>query len=141
MKKIEYSRLNARQQENFNIQKLSAVLADYGFVTFRLSDDWGGADLIALHISGEVLRVQLKSRLTFDRKYEGKGLYVAFADAGAWYLYPHDELLATILAGSTVGLTRSWNESSFYHYPRMSRQLRGVLERYRITGDAKPISG
>ena len=44
LKQIKYRRLNARQKENFNFQKLSAVLADYGFVTFRLSDDWQGAD-------------------------------------------------------------------------------------------------
>ena len=67
--KTSYAELNGRQKENFNFQKISAVLAEYGFVTFRLSDDWQGADFIALHISGEVLRVQLKSRLTFSQKY------------------------------------------------------------------------
>jgi len=59
----EYTRRNARQKENFNFQKISAVLADYGFVTMRLSDDLQGADFIALHIDGEtVLRVQLPHR-------------------------------------------------------------------------------
>lgn len=47
--KISYRELNARQKENFNFQKVSAVLADYGFVTFRLSDDWQGADFIVLY--------------------------------------------------------------------------------------------
>ena len=41
---VEYRTLNARQQEAFNFQKVSAVLADYGFVTMRLSSDWQGAD-------------------------------------------------------------------------------------------------
>ncbi len=67
---IDYKKdLNARQKENYNFQKISAVLADYGFVTLRLSDDWNGADFIALHKSGESLRVQLKARLSFSRKY------------------------------------------------------------------------
>lgn len=58
LKKIAYTRLHARQKENFNYQKLSAVLADYGFVTLRLSDDWQGADFIAQHIDGkQFLRV------------------------------------------------------------------------------------
>jgi hypothetical protein len=48
LKKVLYSRLNARQKENFNFQKVSAILADYGFVTLWLSDDWQGADFIAL---------------------------------------------------------------------------------------------
>ncbi|HEV2947263.1 MAG TPA: SPASM domain-containing protein [Gemmataceae bacterium] len=33
LKRISYSSLNAKQKENFNFQKISAVLADYGFVT------------------------------------------------------------------------------------------------------------
>ncbi len=37
---IQYADLNSRQKENYNFQKLSAVLADYGYVTMRLSDDW-----------------------------------------------------------------------------------------------------
>jgi hypothetical protein len=35
------------------------VLADYGFLTMRLSDDWQGADFIAQHIDGAFLKVQL----------------------------------------------------------------------------------
>ena len=59
LRRIDYALLNARQKENFNFQKLSAVLADFGFVTMRLTDDWGGADFIAQHTDGETfLRVQ-----------------------------------------------------------------------------------
>jgi hypothetical protein len=45
------------------------VLADYCYVTLRLSDDWNGADFIAQHMDGSVLRVQLKSRLSFFKRY------------------------------------------------------------------------
>jgi hypothetical protein len=31
---------------------VSAVLADYGFMTMRLRDDWQGADFIAQHVEG-----------------------------------------------------------------------------------------
>jgi hypothetical protein len=74
---IEYDALNAKQKENYNFQKVSAVLADYGFVTFRLNDDWQGADFIALHVYGKTLKVQLKSRLDFDKKYMGKELFAS----------------------------------------------------------------
>ena len=90
LQRINYGSLNARQKENFNFQKLSAVLADFGFVTMRLTDDWGGADFIAQHINGDTfLRVQLKSRLTFDAKYRNKGLFIAFPYKDEWYLFPH----------------------------------------------------
>ena|SRR5687768_5166859 len=137
--KVEYGQLNSRQKENFNFQKVSAVLADYGFVTFRLTDDWHGADFIALHISGEVLRVQLKSCLSFSKSYEGKGLYVAFGDGDAWYLYPHDELLTTILEETTIGRTSSWVDMGGYSFPRLSRVVRKLLQRYELAGDTKPL--
>src|SRR5690349_11145910 len=104
--RISYAELNARQKENFNFQKISAVLADYGFVTIRLSDDWQGADFIAQHIDGSsFLRIQLKGRLTFDEKYCGKDLYVAFFTEDDWYIYPHDELLREVLEQTGVGIT------------------------------------
>ena len=69
-KKIGYKKLNMRQKENYNFHKVAAILADYGFVCIRLSDDWQGADFIAQHIDGATfLRVQLKSRLTIQKKY------------------------------------------------------------------------
>jgi hypothetical protein len=65
--KIDPTNINSRQKENYNFLKVSAVLADYGFNTMRLSDDWQGADFIAVHIDGETfLKVQLKSRLGFN---------------------------------------------------------------------------
>ncbi len=41
---IDYTALKPRQKENYKFQKVSAVLADYGFATIRLSDDWQGID-------------------------------------------------------------------------------------------------
>lgn len=92
-KKIKYSQLNARQKEDYNFLKISAVLADYGFMSLRVNDDWQGADFIAIHIHGaSILRVQLKGRLTVEKKYKGKDIWIAFPDKGdkreGWYLLP-----------------------------------------------------
>lgn len=92
---IDYKLLNARQKETFNFQKVSGVLADFGFSTFRVSDDWQGADFIANHINGQqFLKIQLKGRLTLDQKYQGKDIWVCFRHRNVWYLYPHDAALA-----------------------------------------------
>ena len=91
LQKSEYSRLNAKQKENFNFFKVAARLADYGFNCIRLSDDYMGADFLAKHINGEVLNVQLKSRLTLEEKYLGKEIRIAFPYDGKWFMYPHDE--------------------------------------------------
>ena len=73
LNRVRYRDLNARQKENFNFMKLSAVLADFGFAMLRLTDDWKGADFIAQHIDGDTfLKVQLKGRAVVDKKYVGK---------------------------------------------------------------------
>ncbi|HEY7120390.1 MAG TPA: hypothetical protein VH475_27625 [Tepidisphaeraceae bacterium] len=136
--KVEYSGLNARQKENYNFLKVSAVLADYGFMTMRLSDDWQGADFIAQHVDGGTfLKVQLKSRLAFGKKYTGKGLYVAFFYEGDWYLYPHDELLKRVLEETGVGKTASWMGRGGYSMGHLSQQMRALLEEYKICGDTR----
>ena len=133
LEKVRYSDLNSRQKENYNFQKISAVFAEYGFVTLRLTDDWQGADFIAQHIDGETfLKVQLKSRLTFEKKYLGKDLYIAFQDDHEWYLYPHDDLLEGILAKTNIENTKSWKDHGGYSFPRLSQQLREILKPYLI---------
>ena len=95
MKKINYNDLNARQKESFNFQKVSAILADFGYFTMKLSDDWESADFIAIHYKDKsFLKIQLKGRITFDKKYLNKDLFICFEDkiTSTWYLYPHDEV-------------------------------------------------
>jgi hypothetical protein len=139
LKLVDFQDLNARQKENFNFQKISAVFADYGYVTLRLSDDWNGADFIAQHIDGSILRVQLKSRLSFYKRYKGKGLFVAFPDKGNWYLYPHDELLATVLKRTNIGNTNAWLKNGGYSFPGVSKELKPLLAPYHVAGSTKPI--
>lgn len=133
--RIRYKDLNARQKESYNFQKVSAVLADFGFFTLRLTDDWQGADFISQHIDGTTFRkVQLKSRLTFDSKYIGKNLYVAFPNRGSWYLYPHDVLLKVVLRTAKAGLSRTLKSNRPFHYSHLSESMTKLLNRYRISG-------
>ena len=48
LKHIGYNELNAKQKEIYNFQKVAAILADYGFNCIKLTDDWQGADFLAL---------------------------------------------------------------------------------------------
>lgn len=136
LSRIRYADLNSRQKENFNFQKLSAVLADYGFVTMRLSDDWHGADFIAQHIDGlTFIRVQLKSRLAFRKAYEGKDLFIAFNDGTSWYLFPHDQVLAAVLQNTGIAATLSWDERGGYSFPGVPKALQPILDPFRIGND------
>ena len=94
--KIEYEQLKAKQKEIFNFQKVSSIFADYGYTTIKLADDWLGADFLALAFHGEkAIKVQLKGRMTFSKKYVGKQIFICFHDSESrsWYLYNHDSLL------------------------------------------------
>lgn len=134
--KISYESLNSRQQEGFNFQKVSAVLADYGFTTIRLTSDWNGADFIAQHLDGTTfLKVQLKGRCDFSKDYRGKDLHICFPDGGQWYLYPHDEVLSQVLEETGIGNTVSWKERGKYSFPTLSKKLRQILEPYRLVAE------
>ena len=129
---IDYSQLNARQKECYNFQKVSALLADYGFATIRLSSDWQGADFIAQHLDGTFLKVQLKGRLVLDRKYEGQNLYLCFRDGAQWYLYPHDEVMTLLLASTEITTTDSWQQHGGYSWPGLSLNIQKLLAPWRL---------
>ena len=54
-------------------------MADYGYNSLRLNDDWQGADFIAVN-GNNMLKVQLKGRFTVDKKYIGKSILIAFIE-------------------------------------------------------------
>ncbi len=122
--KVPYERLNARQKELFNFQKIAATLADYGFNCIKLADDWQGADFLAYHTDGTTtLRVQLKSRLAIQKKYRGKNIWMAFPHKGHWYLIEHDRLVSKVGRATNWLSSRSWTQAHGYS----SRSINPVL--------------
>lgn len=138
LKPIRYDDLNAKQKEIYNFQKIAAALADYGFNCIKLQDDWLGADFLAYHKDGsQTLRVQLKGRVTIDKKYQGRDLYIAFpfADDGrrVWYLVLHDELVRHIGKHTNWLNTSSWKGGrGHYSSTSLNPQLREALEPYKL---------
>ena len=133
LSRIEYSALNSRQKENYNYQKIAGVLADYGFITHRLSDDWNGADFIAQHLDGvRFLKVQLKGRLCFYKKYLEHDIWMAFPTSRGWYLYPHDTVLELVASQTNIQNTDSWITGGAYSFPVMSTALAETLAPYLI---------
>ena len=133
LRAVRYENLNSRQQENYNYQKLSSVLANFGFITHRLSDDWNGADMIAQHIDGDsFIKIQLKGRLTFSKKYQGKDIWIAFRRFDEWYLYPHDTVLDVALAVTNIPNTDSWIKDGGYSFPEIPESLTPTLLQYKV---------
>lgn len=130
--KIDYKYLNSRQKENYNYQKVSAVLADYGITTMRLTDDWQNADFIAQNINGEFLKVQLKTRFTLSHIYKNKDLYICFREDNDWYLFPHDEMVSKFILEKKYAETVSWKQNGAYSFPRLPKNIKRLLEEYKI---------
>lgn len=130
---IDYQQLNARQKENFNFQKIAAKLADYGFNCLWLNDDWQGADFIACHIDGHhFLKIQLKGRLTLDKKYNGKDIYIAFKCEDSWYLYPHDQLQSELLNIGLMQGSRSWEQTGCYSWASLPKVIQQQIKQYEL---------
>lgn len=131
---IEYKALNARQQENYNFQKVAGRLADYGFNSLRLTDDWQGADFIACHIDGETfLKVQLKGRLTIDKKYIDRDIHIAFLRGDDCFVYPHDEFLDELIrAGRMCEESEVWRERGIRTWPQPPSWALEILSEFRI---------
>ena len=129
--RIHYNELNSRQKEIYNFQKVAALLADYGFNCIKLADDWQGADFLAYHKDGnETLRVQLKARLTIDRKYTGKNLYMAFPLSNSWCVVGHDELVKLVGENTNWLNTSSWLDKGQYHSANPNQHLTKILQGY-----------
>lgn len=120
--KIEYSKLNSRQKENYNFHKVASALANYGFNSMRLKDDWQGADFIAVNISdGEIIKVQLKGRFTIDKKYINKGIYIVFIEDEKIKIYQHDSVLEIIQDNTKDSV--SWKERGSYSWGKTPKHF------------------
>lgn len=129
--RVEYDALNAREKEAFNLARLGAALAAYGFTLHPLLNDWNGADALASHRDGEVLRIQLKSRATLAKKYLDKGLHVAFPHDGAWLIYDHDAIVEEAMP--RLEGTASWVEHGAYSWGSPPAWLLTLLAPYRVS--------
>lgn len=133
MEKISYTSLNSKQKEIYNFQKVSALLADYGFNCIKLADDWQGADFLAYHIDGTTTyRVQLKGRITIDKKYADKELHMAFPIFGVWHLIPHDLLVRLVGEHSNWLRTDSWTTKGSYSSAAPNSTLLEAMSEYKL---------
>lgn len=117
LEKILYKDLNNKQKENYNFHKVAAALAEYGFNSMRLNDDWQGADFISIHIDGyQMLKVQLKGRFSIAKKYIDKSIYIAFIENEIVKLYKHDDAIS--LLQENIINSVSWKEKGTYDWPK-----------------------
>lgn len=97
-KKHDKKVMSSRYIERLNYVRLSYYLINCGYFTQWFTVDDRGADFIAIkHDSSVAYRIQLKSRMELNKKYKGKGLYIAFPLASVvpekdWVIVNFDDL-------------------------------------------------
>tara|TARA_B100000427_G_C15456358_1_gene571987 strand:- start:674 stop:1057 length:384 start_codon:yes stop_codon:yes gene_type:complete len=124
MEKINYNDLNSKQKENYNYHKTASALADYGYDSMRLNNDWQGADFIAVK-DDEMLKVQLKGRFTIDKKYIGKNIHIAFIEDDIVKFYKHDDAVNKI--PENVSNSSSWADKGSYHWGKTPEFYRDII--------------
>jgi len=75
---------------------------------------------------------QLKSRLTLDHKYYGKGFWIGFIDnpSGVWYFLEYDSLEKIILQASNVRNTESWRLNKRHSQGKLSARRKELLKKH-----------
>lgn len=122
--KIDYNQLNSKQKENYNFHKVASALADYGYDSMRLNNDWQGADFIAVK-NDEMLKVQLKGRFTVDKKYIDKEIYIAFIENNVVKMYDHDE--AVNMLPDNIKQSDSWNKYGSYSWGKTPKFYDSII--------------
>ena len=122
--KIDYNQLNSKQKENYNFHKVASALADYGYDSMRLNNDWQGADFIAVK-NDEMLKVQLKGRFTVDKKYIDKEIYIAFIENNVVKMYDHDE--AVNMLTDNIKQSDSWNKHGSYSWGKTPKIYDSII--------------
>jgi hypothetical protein len=80
----------------------------------------------------DILKIQLKGRMTIDKKYLNKDIYMAFPLNGDFYLVPHDELVN--LAGESTSWleSSSWIDKGGYSSQSPSSASLELLKQYKL---------
>ena len=136
--KVNYQDLNARQREVYNFHNIGARLAQHGYASYPIRDDWNGGDMFARHmLTGQSLTIQIKSRVTFDKKYLGKGLYIGFPLLDAVYVYPHDQILNRYIELRSqrdlpLGDNEAWSRDGLVHWVKPTKEMLDLLKPYEL---------
>lgn len=118
--------------EAVNRSKLSALALGNNWMVYHPEADVGGVDLVIIHMETDELRkIQLKSRWTIDKKYEGKNIWVAFPYEKFWYMRRHDEMVELAHEFGYAN-TDSWKIKGTYNIPQMGKDLALKMDKWRF---------
>lgn len=118
-------------------RELSEILANYDIASIEANIDYPDANFIARYKDGRIWNIVQKGRITIQKKYCGKDLYIAFprneGNPEVWYILPHDTLIEIIEKNMGWLDTKSWIEQGYYNAKSVSKKLKEPLADYIFT--------
>lgn len=86
------------------------------------------------------MTIQIKSRLTFDRKYLNKGIWIGFPAGADAYVFPHDEILNEYICirserGQPLENNKAWTEGGCVHWAKPTDELQKLLQPYLLSSE------
>lgn len=130
-------KLTAQAIERINTNALVAELMARGWNAYLPVYD-EGIDLLATQDDcARLLKIQLKSRWTIDKKYHGRDIHIAFREGDVWYLVPHDEAVSM---GNELGYCAraSWTKGGQWSVGSMSAALLKMMAPYALDSQLGP---
>ena len=86
------------------------------------------------------MKVQLKGRLSIEKKYKGKNLFMTFPCKGSWYLVEHDQLVDLVEQNANWLNTTSWKDRGIYNSAAPNKHLLEALKNYKLEALPYPDS-
>lgn len=132
-----YDQLKPLEKETLLRGFFISIAISHGFLPATPEYD-DGIDIVLIdrkRIPHKSYLTQLKSRLTLDHKYYGKGFWIGFIDnpSQTWYFLEYDKLERIILENSNVTNTKNWKKSKRHSQGRMTKQRKGLLKKHIFT--------
>jgi hypothetical protein len=125
-------KLSSKAIELINTHELTAELMARGWsVYLPVYDD--GIDMLATRADAtEIIRIQLKSRWTIQQKYLDRPIEMAFKDAGAWFLVPHETMVEAAEAEGYCSQPSWTKQDGAWSVAGMSQSLRERMLPYSL---------
>lgn len=128
LEKNKRSKPKWRQEKIYNFQRISSLLADYGYNCTRLPNEWEEADFLAYNTKeNKKLKIKLDTRLKIYKEYLDEDFFITFPCNSYWYLINHDKLVGILKKTTNCLNTISW-EKGAYSFPKPSKKLLKEIE-------------
>jgi hypothetical protein len=106
---------------------------EYSFESFGDKLELILKKILEKNTEGKEKEIIREKRLMFKKDYLGKNVHITFTDGDDTYQYPHDELLQCLIQYLDIIVdTQSWQERGVYHFPRLSKEIKKIMEQYKI---------